>query len=450
MKTRYLEFKTFLILFTERLKNLFSLENVPYWIAAFATGLVAVGYSTLFSAVENMSRSLVHEHPYFLFAASPACMVAGWLLVRIYAPEAQGSGIPQVMAALDLTNVDNRHPFTQRLLGARTLVIKVLSSTLCVVGGGAVGREGPTIQIGAGIFRMIGQRFESGSKQVNLDVWIITGAAAGISAAFNTPLGGLVYAVEELATQHFNRFKTSLISAVIISGLASQWITGSYLYLGFPQFANTTASTIPWTVFVASICGLLGGIFGKVLFKLSAKRRSLKSIRGLLTVTLICSLLLSAIVVFFETRGAGSGRGVVTQLLFSDPSEGTWELMAARFVTPILSYLTGCAGGIFAPSLAAGGSIGAFLANSFSVSNYNLFVLLGMIAFLTGVTHAPFTSFVLVLEMTDKHSAIFPMMLSAVVALVASRLIDHQSFYEHVKKIYIDVLKGPQEVRQSQ
>lgn len=364
-----------------------------------------------------------------------------------FAPEAQGSGIPQVMAAIETHKFKNQDQFLERLLGVKTILIKILSSGLCVIGGGAVGREGPTIQMGASIFHLIGRKTEKISSHLQHDFWIITGGAAGIAAAFNTPLGGLVYAIEELTTTHFNKFKTSLISAVIISGLASQWITGSYLYLGFPKLLDTTLAIVPWTLLVGVLCGSAGSVFGKLLFKFSTKRRQLLKAKSFAIVAIGSGLVVATLTVFFDSRTSGSGKEVIAQLLFSETSNPDWKLMLARFVSPLLTYLSGCAGGIFAPSLAAGGAIGAFLANVFSIGNSNLIILLGMIAFLTGVTHAPFTSFVLVLEMTDKHAAIFPMMLAALSASMISKVIDHQSFYEHIKGYYVMTLKSTTETQ---
>lgn len=138
----------------------------------------------------------------------------------------------------------------------------------------------------------------------------------------------------------------------------------------------------------------------------------------------------------------GPGREVIIQLLFKDGGGADWTLALSRFISPVISYLSGCAGGIFAPSLAAGGAIGAILGNLLDASVVNVFVLVGMIGFLTGVTRAPFTSFVLVLEMTDRHTAIMPMMLAALCASMIAKLIDANSFYEHVKASYMIQLRS--------
>ena len=112
-------------------------------------------------------------------------------------------------------------------------------------------------------------------------------------------------------------------------------------------------------------------------------------------------------------------------------------LIAIRFAGTMAAYLSGCAGGIFSPSLAIGATIGSYLSTFVGSDHANLMVLLGMIGFLTGVTRTPFTSFILVLEMTDRHAAVFSMMLAALTAQSASLLIEPHSFYENMKHKYL-------------
>ena len=228
------DLKTDVLRIFELLTKHFS-SDLSYWIAAFLTGLIAVGYAFVISQAEKFSSGLLLSHPYVFLVFAPISFLASWGLVFRFAPEAKGSGIPQVMAAIELPEFEKNEGFLENLLGAKTLVIKVLSSVLCVIGGGAVGREGPTIQIAASVFHFVNRVSKRFSLSVNYHFGLIAGGAAGIAAAFNTPLGGLVFAIEELATSHFNRFKTALISGVIISGLVAQWLTGTYLYLGYPQ-----------------------------------------------------------------------------------------------------------------------------------------------------------------------------------------------------------------------
>ena len=137
----------------------------------------------------------------------------------------------------------------------------------------------------------------------------------------------------------------------------------------------------------------------------------------------------------------------MTQTLFTSQKYSSLQLAALRIVGPILCFPTGASGGIFAPSLSAGASIGSMLSGwlHLSASNTNVVILAGMAAFLTGVTRSPFTSAILVLEMTDRHNLIFHLMLSAMVASIVSMVIDRHSFYDRLKLDYIHDLHQEEE-----
>jgi H+/Cl- antiporter ClcA len=144
---------------------------------------------------------------------------------------------------------------------------------------------------------------------------------------------------------------------------------------------------------------------------------------------------------------AGSGKGVLEDLLFINNKDVSFTLMVSRFLGPILSFGSGGAGGIFAPSLSAGGTVGAFIAYvaNIATEHTNLLILAGMVGFLTGVTHSPFTSAILVLEMTDRHSVIFHLMLAGMFAYLATMLVNKKSVYEHLKDGYLKTFLEKQE-----
>jgi H+/Cl- antiporter ClcA len=424
-------------------------KDMSYWIAAFITGIAAVGYAAMVRFAESFSRHIFSDHPYMLLLFSPLCFIVSWWLVYRIAPEAKGSGIPQVMAAIssfDVVTPANpvENPRLEKLLGLKTAVVKVLSSLFCILGGGAVGREGPTIQIAASIFHFINRKTDRYLHKTNLQFGLIAGGGAGIAAAFNTPLGGLVYAIEELATLHFSKFKTSLISGVIVAGLVSQWLLGSYLYLGYPPISPITAETVLLSSLVGAVTGGFGALFGILLFNLGDRVKRFKKMKELVVVAGLCGLAVALMAILLDGRAIGTGREVVIQLLFKDGAGSDFKLALVRFFSPVASYLSGGAGGIFAPSLAAGGAIGSLLADLFSHSHETIFILVGMIGFLTGVTHAPFTSFVLVLEMTDRHTAILPMMLASLFASSVAKLMQEHSFYERIKVSYLELLRTPE------
>lgn len=410
-------------------------QSVLYWTAATVVGFVAVLYAEAFAGMAAVARGWMENQPVLPFLLSPILMMlAAWLVLR-FAPGAAGSGIPQVMSAIDLEG-KVVVPRLIALAGVRVIGIAILSSLLMVLAGGSLGREGTTIHIAAGLFLGIGYPFRRIWPQISHSSLLIAGGAAGIAAAFNTPLGGIVFAIEELSEANFHRFKTYLISAVIVSGLVAQWLLGPYLYFGFPKLAGAGISLMPWALFLGVVTGALGGLFGKVLFH-SLDRVGRLPVPSRLWLAAGCGLLVAAGGYLVGPSSVGGGDTLIRDLLFTDMKDAGWGAVVARFFGPIVSSITGASGGVFAPSLTAGAVLGSkFAALVPSAMEPNLAILLGMIGFLAGFSRAPFTSFVLVLEMTDRHSAIFGMMLAALVASIVGSAVDRTSFYHRRKTTF--------------
>lgn len=410
-------------------------ERVGLASAAFVSGLVAVGYAKLFKLVEQFFVRFVLTHPLWLLGITPACFLMGWWIVNRFAMWAGGSGIPQVMTAMELQEHAATRPLVHRLLGWRVAIVKIASSLLCILGGGVVGREGPTLQVSASIFYLIARRMRRWTSAVAIDSWILAGAAAGMAAAFNTPLGGIVYAIEELASSHFSRVRTTVLSAVLVSGLVSVWLVGSYLYLGYTSVGNVGLAMVPGAVVVGLLGGVIGASFGESIFafqRFLIRHFRVQRVRTGFVIAFLCAMILVG-VGLLDARTLGPGNHLSSEILAGREHAGL-ATVAGRFVTTLVSYVSGCAGGIFAPSLALGASLGSWLSSWWAGQNAVLLSLLGMIAVLTGVTMCPFTSFVLIVEMTDRHNAIFAMMLAALAAQAGARLITPHSFYEKSKR----------------
>lgn len=414
------------------------LQAIPFWIASFIVGLVAVMYAQLFSWAERLSEVIHEVADWSIFIMMPLCVVLAWWLVRRFAPGSRGSGIPQVIAALEIATAHPKAPIN-RLLSLRIVVIKVASSMLMVLGGAAIGREGPTIQISAAIFKRVNDILPHWWPKVANKNMILTGAAAGLAAAFNTPLGGIVFAVEELSKTHFARFRTAIFTAVIIAGLTAQGIAGPYLYLGYPKIDNYSLSIFWGILLVALISGFLGAGTSKAIVKIFAWKDKFKKVNHHLGYLLLCSLALSSMIYFGSHLAMGSGKEVMEQTLFEENKRIEWHLPLMRMAAPIISFSTGGSGGIFAPSLSTGATVGASVAGWFDLNspNTNLLILTGMVAFLTGITRSPFTSAILVLEMTDRHSLIFHLMAAGLIANLCAYFVDRRSLYEHLKERFL-------------
>jgi H+/Cl- antiporter ClcA len=417
------------------------LQAIPFWVASIVTGLAAVLYARFFALAEKGSAYIVHAHRWLLFVITPICFVVSWWLVKQFAPYARGSGIPQVMAALELANPKYDRK-VNKLLSLRIFFIKVLSSLTMALGGGVIGREGPTIQIAGSIFRKVNEWLPAWWPKVSKRNMIMTGAAAGLAAAFNTPLGGIVFAVEELTRTHISYFKTALFTAVIIAGLTAQGLLGPYLYLGYPDVSQLSGSIFLGVILVAILAGLAGSSMAKVILRIFRWKAGFTFTRQHILYVTCCALIIAALAYFVDLSVLGSGKELMTTVLFTHDKYTVWYMPLLRLVGPVFSFTTGAAGGIFAPALSAGASIGSLLSGWMHLSdnNANLLVLAGMVALLTGVTRTPFTSAILVLEMTDRHNVIFHLMLAGMVASLVSMLIDKHSFYDHLRFQYVHEL----------
>jgi H+/Cl- antiporter ClcA len=428
--------RTYDRLHNERFKvNL--LQAIPFWIASVITGLIAVLYTRLFAWAEMGTAWVLHHDEWLLFIVMPVCFVIAWWLVYKFAPGARGSGIPQVIAAVELATpkyIDK----VNRLLSIRIIIFKMISSLIMVFGGGVVGREGPTIQIAGSVFRAVNQWLPSWWPKISKRNMIMAGAAAGLAAAFNTPLGGVVFAMEEVTRTHISYFKTALFTAVIIAGLTAQGLLGPYLYLGYPDVSNLSGYIFFGVIAVGIVSGLLGSSMGRIILSIMKWVRSFTISKRIVYIS-ACALVLSAMAFLVSERVLGSGKEIMTHALFTTDKHLPWYMPLMRIAGSVISFSTGAAGGVFAPALASGASIGAVMGEWFHVSanNVNLLILAGMVGFLTGITRTPFTSAILVLEMTDRHNVIFHLMLAGMVASLVAYLVDRHSFYDHLKMQYI-------------
>lgn len=415
------------------------LQAIPFWIGSVITGFFAVMYAKIFAWGENLLHFILEWHDWMIFIIAPIGFVLSWWLVKEFAPNAKGSGIPQVMAAVELAN-PKEHTKIRSLLSIKIIVFKIISSVVLVIGGGAVGREGPTIQIAGSIFRKVNEYLPEWWPKISKKNMIMTGAAAGLAAAFNTPLGGIVFAVEELSKTHINYFKTALFTAVIIAGLTAQTLAGSYLYLGYPKTNDVSLMVMFPIILVAGVAGILASQLSVTMLKINDwKKRKLKNDRSNVLFLVGCALVIAFISFFISREVLGSGKEIMERVLFTSDKHEDWYVPLLRMLGPALSFTSGGAGGIFAPALTAGASIGSVISGIIQLTpnETNVVILAGMVAFLTGITRAPFTSAIIVLEMTDRHSLIFHLMLAGMVSSLFSILVSRHSLYDVLKMNFL-------------
>ncbi len=434
-----------------RMKQL-TLLTLPYQVAAVFTALIAVGYAKLFELVEKLYTSIYNVHPDWIFVSAPVSFLVSWFLVRKFAPFAGGSGIPQLIAAIEVADDNGENDRSWRFLNARIIIVKIASSLAMAMGGGAVGREGPTLQIAGSVYRVVHKLLPPFWPKISRRVMMITGGAAGLSAAFNTPLGGIVFAVEELTKTHIAQFRTAILTSVIIAGMTAQQLMGNYLgpFLGYPKIDHVGGAFMYQVLVIAFVAGVSGAAFCKVVLLLDKWRRSLGSLWTQAAWAVACAFAFACCVHWLGPQALGSGKYELRHYLFDPKVDPGWRDIAARLLGPITTFSAGGAGGIFAPSLSSGAVIGGWIAQWFNPTRgeFNMLVLAGMVAFLTGVSRSPFTSAILVLEMTDRHSAIFQLMYAAMIANLIAYAVDQKSYYSRMKERLLKAIGAGVSVRE--
>jgi H+/Cl- antiporter ClcA len=395
-----------------------TLLHVSIWTAAGATGVVAVLFARLIAWAQTLYLHKFSEHPDVVSIATPALFVAATAAVRFLAREAKGSGIPQVIEAIALAQkTADANIWQHRLVSLRTAAVKILSSTLGILGGASIGREGPTVQIATSIFSWVGNHIKRLAPGADFPSFATAGAAAGVAAAFNAPLAGITFAMEELAEESFALRKAVIILGVVIAGIAAQMLAGNYLYFGHPALPpqpNMLEFALQ-AIAIAIVGGFAGGGFARLL-----AHRTLPLPKSWWAKSLICGLICSAIGYLSHGDTAGSGYEV-TRAALESISAPSLLFPVLKFVTTVFSYLSGMAGGIFSPCLSIGAGIGFAMAALAHFASVKACALVGMVSFFSGVVQAPLTAVMIVLEMTDQRELILPFIIAAFVAQSVAR-----------------------------
>jgi H+/Cl- antiporter ClcA len=393
-----------------------------FWSGALAVGCLAALFTLGSNWVMGLHERILGHSRWWTLLLSPLVMVTVTFLTRHVFPGTQGSGIPQAIAALRTSDDKLR----KQLLSLRIAVGKILMTLLGFVGGASIGREGPSIHVGASVMYSMG-RFTRFPPHYVRHGLIMAGGAAGIAAAFNTPIAGIIFAIEEMARFYEERATGMLLIAVIIAGIVALGFMGNYSYFGesgahFDQLRDWIA--VPMC---GVIGGLLGGMFSRLLVLGVHRLRPLSDRYGLL-IAALCGLGIAAIGLLSNGSTYGTGYEQARSVLMHGSNVGM-GFPFYKMLATLTSYFSGIPGGIFSPSLSAGAGLGADLAPLMPYAPVGTVVLLGMVGYFTGVVQTPLTASVIVMEMVNDQSMVFPIMAAAFIALGASKLICRTPIY---------------------
>ncbi|SEP78983.1 H+/Cl-antiporter ClcA [Faunimonas pinastri] len=409
-------------------------RRLVFFSGALAVGLISIAFATMARQSEAVFDRVLAISPWLALAISPIGFALSAWLCRTYFPGAQGSGIPQAIAARHFRDSRRR----QALLSLKLTAGKVLLTCVGLGCGASIGREGPTVQVGASLMLQVA-RWGGMGRERGL---ILAGSAAGIAAAFNTPLAGIVFAIEEMGRAFELRTSGLVLSAVILSGLASLAIIGDYSYFGVTQAELHGFRDWAMVVVAGVGGGALGSLFSSlVLIGGTTFRRLIAPAPTFRAIMIAAACGLVVAITGLLSHGATYGTGYEQARAAVEGTGVTWYFAPLKLIATLASTLSGIPGGIFAPSLAVGAGLGGALTLAFGGSVGALAVL-GMAGYFAGVVQAPITAFVIIIEMTSNHTMVIPVMISAILGYGTSRLINPEALYHTMAHAFIEDLRA--------
>ncbi|MDD3519471.1 MAG: chloride channel protein [Chromatiales bacterium] len=401
--------------------------RLVFWAGAVLVGLSCALFAALADRADEAFHRLVALGWWVPLVLTPLVMTGlAWATRNIF-PGSQGSGIPQTIAALQ-----SRRKGV--VLSLRIAIGKILLTLGGLMVGASIGREGPSVHVGASIMYSLGRyaRFPAHYMERGL---ILAGGAAGIAAAFNTPLAGIVFAIEEMSKSFESRTSGLVTIAVVIAGVTALVVLGPYHYFGSSEAFMPDA--VSW--FAIPVCGVIGGLLGGLFATalLVGTRRLAPVVRRRpYRVAFICGLVVAAVGYLSDYSSSGTGYAAAKAII---QGEAAWDPMfpITKITSTIASYLSGIPGGIFAPSLATGAGVGANLGHWLPLAPLSVMVMLGMVGYFAGVVQSPLTAVIIVMEMTNNQAMLLPLIATAFIAYGVSHLVCPQPIYQALSLAFL-------------
>lgn len=399
--------------------------------------LAAVGFQSAISVTYNYCFKIPSKEGFAHFAwvsllvIVVSSLIVGWLL-NSFCPEAAGSGIPQ--AKLSFWKEFGYAP-------RRIAIIKFIAGIISIGGGQSLGREGPTVQIGANLSSTLAGML--GVPKQNRRSACAAGSAAGLAAAFNAPLASVAFVLEEIIGDLNSRFLGGVLVAAVVGAFVVHACIGPQPAFGLPQIGEPSWRAYLLMPVVAALAALIGAFFQRATLALRIRARRFSAIPKWL------QPLGGGLVTWMIGIGvfAISGRLGVFSLGYDDLSDAlahgmAWKLaallLAGKLLATIVSYGLGGCGGIFSPNLFFGGMCGMAIAEAAShflklgQSDVVMLSVGGMSACLGAVVQAPVTAILIIFEMTHQFALVPALMLAALVSQIVARALNHANFYEEI------------------
>lgn len=399
-------------------------------LVGLIAGLMASGFrATLAYGDQLRHQFLTWSHTFTwgwiwpLLLTPAIAMLAVWL-VQAYAPEASGSGIPHLEAVLRRF---------REFRWKRVLPIKFIGGLLALGSGLVLGREGPTVQMGGAVGMGIASRMKV-SYQESL-ILAAAGAGAGLAAAFNAPLSGVVFVLEELQRDFRPAVFGSAFIAAVIADIVARFMAGQYPVFSIPSYPVQPLSALWAFALLGVIAGFAGVIYNTSLIRLLNQTSRLSSRNRMIWVFVVAASI--ALTAWFYPQAVGGGHDLTELTLQGQLALASIPLwLGLRYILNLTSYTTSAPGGIFAPLLSLGALLGlaiGLIAHQLAptvISHPAVFAIVGMAALFTAIVRAPLTAIVLIIEMTGNYSHMLALLVSCFCAYVTAEMLGNVPIYE--------------------
>lgn len=413
----------------------FAVALLSIVVGAFV-GLVGAAFRILLSFLDSWRTYLIERAhalgsigvPMVVVGIAVCGAIAAWLVFRV-APEASGSGIPHVEHELKTGSVGNPLP---------TIIVKFIGGILAIGGGFALGREGPTVQMGGGIGQLIGRAF--GTSLDESRTLLAAGAGAGLATAFNAPIAGSVFVLEEL----FGSFNVTM--AITTLGASASAICVSRVFLGqAPDFVVRPLEFInfgvlPVSILIGIVMGLLGVAYSRCILAGLRFSQRFSQLSGGLRAGAIGAVI--SLIGWFAPRVIGGGEVITQRTLDANLTLlALASILTLRFFLGPLSYAGRTPGGLFAPMLVIGSQAGFlfFLAWSHFVPSVQAvpqqFAIVGMAAFFAAVVRTPLTGIILAVELTGGVPLFLPMLGASFAAAATAEVLKQPAIYDSLRTV---------------
>ena len=401
-------------------------RRIAVIMGAVAIGIVAVLFADASDAMGLLFGGYARRWHWLPLLTTPLGFVALVWVTRRFVPLARGSGIPQVMAARP-----DPQAATGGLIAVRTVVGKVVLTMGAILCGASVGREGPTVQIAAAVMGVSHRLLRVPLPGAVL----IAGGAAGVAAAFNTPLAGVLFAIEELASAYEQRVTLLVLAAIVIAGMVAQSVQGDYIYFGAIGAHMPLLSALIVAPVAGIAGGMTGGLFSRILLAMAVSRNRVTGWTRAHPVAFagVCG---GVVAVLGVVTGLTWGTGYAPARAMIVGVDAPLWFGPAKLVATAATAIAGLPGGIFAPSLAVGAGVGNLLREIFPGEPASAIVILGMVAYFAGVVRAPLTAVIILSETTASRGLMLPMFATAFIADAASQWVCREKLYHGLSKTF--------------